>query len=100
MNQKLYSSPEWKTVRNQVILRDKGCDMGLEDYEIQHRCYIHHINPITVQDMIDRNESVLDPENLITVSFDTHQKIHYGNDAKTSQLSFERKQNDTCPWRK
>lgn len=99
LNQRIYSSTEWRSIRNQVILRDNGCDLGLDDYEIFGRCYIHHIEPLTIDDILDRSNKVFDMDNLITVSFDTHQKIHYS--AQTEAITpVERSPNDTAPWRK
>lgn len=99
LNQLLYHDPEWRRIRNLVISRDRGCDMGLPDFPIFERAYIHHIDPITPEDILNRSSKVFDLENLICVSFDTHQMIHYGihsDDAKTPTI---RTANDTCPWK-
>lgn len=99
LNQLLYHDPEWRRIRNLVISRDRGCDMGLPDFPIFERAYIHHIDPITPEDILNRSNKVFDLENLICVSFDTHQMIHYGirpDDAKTPTI---RTANDTCPWK-
>ena len=99
LNQKFYNTPEWRRFRHQIIVRDNGCDMGLEGYEIYGKIYVHHINPITKQDIINRSKSLLDPENAICLSFDTHQAITYGAVDAPVQKPIERFKNDTCPWR-
>ena len=99
LNQKFYTSPEWKRIRNKVILRDMGCDLGLDGYEIHGSIYVHHMNPVTVDDIIGRTPFLLDPEYLICVSFATHEAITFSE--KDIQFGpIERKPNDTCPWRK
>lgn len=100
LNQMLYKSPEWKSTRREVILRDNGCDLAHEDYEIIGSIYIHHLNPITIDDILNRSPCVFDLENLICTSFKTHNAIHYGTDdvAFNKQL-INRSKNDTCPWR-
>ena len=101
LNQTIYWSAEWKRVRRDVIIRDNGCDLGIEDRPIQKGVFVHHINPITVEDIIKRSKKVFDMNNLITVSFDTHQAIHYGNkDQLIPSMPIERKPNDQCPWKK
>lgn len=77
LNQRLYQSYEWKSLRNRIILRDNGCDLGLDGYIIHDKAYIHHLNPITKTQILDRDPVLFDPENLITVSYKTHQAIHY-----------------------
>lgn len=99
LNQILYNSPEWKRVRNQIIIRDNGRDLGCEGYEIYGRILIHHMNPITVEDIVSRNPIVFDPENLICVTHNTHNAIHYGNENLLIMAPIERTKNDTCPWR-
>lgn len=100
LNQQFYKSKAWKRVRDQVIIRDNGCDLGIEDRDINSRIYIHHMNPITKSDIINMSDLLLDPEYLICVSKNTHDAIHYGNEQLlyTNHL-VERKPNDTCPWR-
>lgn len=99
-NQMFYQSEEWKQVRNDVIIRDLGCDLGLKDYEIVGSIYIHHMNPIRLNDIKNNNAILLDPEFLICTSFDTHNAIHYGDKNKLpKQTLVERTPNDTCPWR-
>lgn len=105
LNQMLYSVPEWKEVRRKVILRDNACDLAHPEHEIhpfgkKKMILVHHINPITKDDIINRSELVLDPNNLITVSFDTHQIIHYGYSGQKQSSFVERTPYDTCPWRK
>lgn len=99
LNQILYNSPEWKRLRNQIIIRDNGRDLGCEGYEIYGRILIHHMNPITVEDIVSRNPIVFDPENLICVSHSTHNAIHYGDKNLLIMVPVERTKNDTCPWR-
>lgn len=100
LNQILYKSPEWKSFRRGIILRDCGCDMGVPGYEIQGVILIHHINPITVEDIYERNECVFDEENVISVSKRTHNAIHYGDEELLSiDEIVERRPNDTTPWR-
>ena len=99
LNQVLYRSPEWKAVRNHVIVRDNGCDLAMEGYEIKDRVYIHHINPITQEDIMNRSPVLFDMDNLVCVSFNTHQAIHYGNESLLPIISFtERMPGDTKLW--
>lgn len=99
LNQAYYTSPEWKSVRNYVIIRDNGCDLAMEGYEIADRIYVHHINPITEIDILDRSPALFDPENLVCVSFNTHQAIHYGDESLLPIISFpERTPGDTKLW--
>ena len=99
LNQAYYTSQEWKSVRNHVIIRDNGCDLGVEGYEIADRIYVHHINPITEEDILDRSPALFDTENLICVSFNTHQAIHYGDESLLPIISFnERTPGDTKLW--
>lgn len=100
LNQKLYNtSREWKRVRDKVILRDNGCDLGCEGFEIYGKIIIHHINPITVEDIVTCNPCVFDLNNLISTSHNTHNAIHYGDEKSLIVAPIERKQYDTCPWR-
>lgn len=98
-NQLFYHSSEWRRTRNQVILRDNGCDLGMPDYEIHGRIYIHHINPITKDDVEEFSDNLFDPENLVCVTFDTHNAIHYGDARTLPKIPIERVPGDTCPWR-
>lgn len=100
LNQKLYNtSREWKRIRDKVILRDNGCDLGCEGFEIYGKIIIHHINPITVEDIVTCNPCVFDLNNLISTSHNTHNAIHYGDEKSLIVTPIERKQYDTCPWR-
>lgn len=99
LNQILYTSREWRRFRDQIIVRDNGCDLGCPDRELRERIIVHHINPITVEDVINRNPMVFDPENVICVSHNTHEAIHYGDEDLLVKNPIERKPNDTCPWR-
>lgn len=100
LNQILYKDKRWKKTRNFVIIRDNGCDLAMDGYEIYNRIYIHHMNPITVEDVLNVNEDALfNPEYLICVSFNTHQAIHYANENILPTLPTERKKGDTCLWR-
>lgn len=99
LNQKLYTSTEWIRTRTRVIIRDYGCDLGIEGCDLQKRnIIIHHINPITIDDVINRSPKLFDMDNLISTSMRTHNYIHFG--AKHDEPRFiERTPNDTCPWR-
>lgn len=99
LNQILYNSPEWKRLRNQIIIRDGGCDLACDGYEIYGKVLIHHLNPITVEDVLARSRKVFDPDNLVCVSHNTHNAIHYGNVDLLITGPIIRTQNDTCPWR-
>ena len=99
LNQILYNSKEWKHLRNEIIIRDNGCDLALEGFEIHGRILIHHINPIAIDDVIKRREMVFDPENLICVTHNTHNAIHYGDKSLLITGPIERRANDTCPWK-
>jgi len=100
LNQIFYKSDEWKSVRNYVITRDQGCDLGISDHEIRgNRILVHHMNPITKEDIINRSDILLNPEYLITTVKNTHDAIHYGDSELLYQGPIERTKNDTCPWR-
>lgn len=100
LNQLLYRSPIWKHVRNEIIIRDNACDLAHPDYDLgSQSAYIHHINPITIEDIMAERSIVFDHDNLITCSFQTHNAIHYGNKDGLPSLPTERRPNDTCPWR-
>lgn len=98
-NQQFYHSSEWRRARNRIILRDNGCDLGMPDYEIHGRIYIHHINPITKQDVEELSDNLFNPDNLICVTFDTHNAIHFGDERTLPKTPIERAPGDTCPWR-
>lgn len=99
LNQDFYRSPEWRRLRDYIILRDNGCDLGVEGMEIHGPIYIHHMNPITDSDIIHQSDYLIDPEYLISVSFQTHNGIHYGSIDLVEDTYVERKPNDICPWR-
>lgn len=98
LNQRFYSSSEWQNARELVILRDAGCDLGIEGFEIFSDLLIHHMNPITSDDIINGEESLLDPEFLITTSKKTHNAIHYGNGNSPYRPFVSRQPNDTKLW--
>lgn len=100
LNQVLYTSRKWSRVRDEVIARDNGCDLGVDGYSILSRIIIHHMNPITVHDIRDKLDIVLDPEYLICVSNRTHLAIHYGDSSMLNQKVIVRKPGDTSPWLK
>ena len=99
INQKFYRSPEWKRLRDQIILRDNGCELAIPDMFIFGKVYIHHMNPIRRADILELNELVMNPEYLICCSYDMHNAIHYGNEEMLPSELVVRKPNDTCPWR-
>ena len=99
MNQVFYRSPEWKHVRDEVIIRDNGCDLAMPGHEIYGQILIHHINPITIKDLELRTEYLLNPEYLITTVRRTHNAIHYGDKNLLITSPIERTKNDTCPWK-
>lgn len=100
INQMFYKDPEWLKVRDIVIMRDNGCDLGIEGREIYSRIIVHHMNPITKADILDRSKFLLDPEYLICTVKNTHDAIHYGDESLLITLPMERSPNDTCPWRR
>ena len=100
-NQIFYRSVEWKRVRDQVIIRDCGCDLGVLGHEIYgQRILIHHMNPISLEDLERRSEILMNPEYLITTIHNTHQAVHYGDADLLIKLPRERTKNDTCPWKR
>lgn len=99
LNQVFYRSRKWKTIRDFVIVRDNGCDLGVEGYEIHERILIHHMNPITLADIENESEFLLDPEFLISTTHNTHNAIHYGNINLIPRAPIVRTRNDTCPWK-
>lgn len=110
LNQILYNSQDWRRFRNDIIIRDNACDLAHEDHEIpswkdKHgqirgpKILIHHINPIVIDDIMEHNPIIFDPENVITTTLLTHNAIHYSNENILSKEPNERSQNDTCPWR-
>ena len=100
-NQKFYTSKEWKRIRDFVIVRDNGCDLAHPDYTIQgSRILIHHMNPISLQDIENATDFLLDPEYLICTTHDTHNAIHYGDERLLQKGPIERTKYDTCPWKR
>ena len=99
LNQNFYRSAEWKRLRNQIILRDNGCDLGVEGYEIHGRIIIHHMNPITIKDIAHATDFLLNPEFLISTVHATHNAIHYGDESLLCLGPVERTRHDTCPWK-
>jgi hypothetical protein len=100
LNQRFYKDPEWLEVRNYVIVRDNGCDLGVPGREIHSRILIHHMNPITKEDILRRSKYLLDPEYLICTIKNTHDAIHYGDESLLMVDPIVRSRNDTCPWRR
>lgn len=99
LNQVLYRSQEWKRFRRDIILRDNGCDLGCDGYAIVGKILIHHINPITIEDVVNRNTCLFDPNNVISTSLSTHNAIHYSDAGLLTTGPIERIKNDTCPWK-
>lgn len=100
LNQIFYKSNEWLDVRDYVIVRDGGCDLGMPDREIFGKILVHHMNPIRQEDILRRSKWLLDPEYLICTIKNTHDAIHYGDESLLILPPIERKKNDTCPWRR
>ena len=101
LNQEFYQrSQEWKRIRDFVILRDNGCDLGIEGREIRGKIIVHHMNPISKEYILKKSKFLLDPEYLICTLKSTHDAIHYGDENLLMKGPIERKPNDTCPWRK
>lgn len=98
INQQFYTSRQWRQIRNDVIARDNGCDLGIAGYEISDRAYIHHLNPMTVEEIENGNERILDLDNLITTTHRTHNAIHFGDEKLLPQPLVERKRGDTNLW--
>jgi len=101
LNQVLYRSPEWKSFRREIAIRDDGCDLAHPDHRVygNTRLIIHHINPLTIEDILERRPCVFDKENVILTTHNTHEAIHYSNADILFTEPIERKPNDTCPWR-
>ena len=100
LNQVFYKSREWMDIRDYVIVRDNGCDLGISGHEIRERILIHHMNPITKEDILRRSEFLLDPEYLISTIKLTHDAIHYGDEQLLMDEPIVRTKNDTCPWKR
>jgi hypothetical protein len=99
INQELYRSGEWRIIRDRVIIRDLGCDLGIEGHEVHDKVIVHHMNPISQKDILEKRPLALDPEYLITTSYNTHQAIHFGDEKLLPKEIVVRKKNDTVPWK-
>lgn len=99
LNQSFYKSDAWLSVRDKVIIRDLGCDLGIEGREIHGRIIVHHMNPIMKIDIVDRTELLLDPEYLICTTKNTHDAIHFSDENLLVKDPIVRTKNDTCPWK-
>ena len=100
LNQQLYQrNPRWKTARDKVIIRDNGCDLGVEGFEIFGKIIVHHMNPITMEDILNDRDWIYDPEYLICTVHNTHNAIHYGDEKLLMTAPIVRTKNDTCPWK-
>jgi hypothetical protein len=99
LNQNFYTSGLWYSIRNRVIVRDNGCDLGMEGHQIGGTILIHHMNPISVQDIREQSEWLTNPEFLISTILSTHNAIHYGDKSLLVLKPVERTRNDTCPWK-
>ena len=100
LNQDFYRSQEWKRIRDMVITRVNGCDLGVEDRIVYGKIFIHHMNPFLPEDIVSGSDFLLNPEYLITTTLNTHNAIHYGDESLLETVPVERSRNDTCPWRK
>ena len=100
LNQVFYNSYEWKAVRKTVIIRDNGCDLGMDGYDIHGKIIVHHMNPFSIDDVLHRKEELLNPEFLISTVLNTHNAIHYGDESLLPSTPIVRTKNDMCPWRK
>jgi len=99
VNQTLYKSHKWRRTRSQIIIRDNGCDLGVEGHELDNYIVVHHMNPITLEDIEEERDIIFDPENLICCSSRTHQAIHFGDEGLLPKDFVQRRPNDTCLWR-
>ena len=97
LNQVFYKSDRWKKTRRDIIVRDLGCDLGIEGYEIYKTIIVHHMNPIAIEDILDDTDYLLNPDYLISTCLNTHNAIHYGN--RSPNIITERSRHDTCPWK-
>lgn len=100
LNQKFYHSQKWLSFKDKIIIRDDGCDLGLADHKIYGSVLIHHLNPITYEDILSMSDCVFDPENVVCTKLSTHNAIHYGDEKLIMSGPVERRRNDTCPWKK
>lgn len=99
LNQRFYRSAEWRAIRDQIIVRDMGCDLAMDGYAIAGKIYIHHMNPITAEEIEHADRCIFDPEFLICTTHNTHNAIHYGDASLLITEPIERRPNDTCPWK-
>lgn len=99
LNQLLYTSDRWRKLRNEIIIRDNGCDLGVEGYDLKNKIIIHHMNPLTLKDVQEVSDDIFNPEFLVCTSQRTHNAIHYGDESLLPQVPLERRPNDTCPWK-
>lgn len=100
LNQALYTSPRWRKARRDIIIRDNGCDLGVDGFYISDMVLVHHMNPLTIKDVEEESDTIFDPEFLICVSRQTHNAIHYSDESQLPQFTFtERRKFDTCPWK-
>lgn len=100
INQNFYRSSKWKKIRDYVIIRDNGCDLGMDGYMIYGKIIIHHMNPISINDIMENSELLIDPEYLISTVHATHNAIHYGDENFIMSFPMERTKHDTCPWKR
>lgn len=100
LNQVLYHSAEWRHVRNTVIFRDEGCDLGIPDRVINGKIIVHHMNPLTIKQVENHDPDIFNPDLLICVSPETHNAIHYGDEGLLMIFPAERRPGDTCPWKR
>ena len=100
LNQTLYRSAEWKRFRRDMIIRDNGCDLAMDGYEIVGKILVHHIDPLTIEDVLKRHPKIFDPENVICTSLNTHNAIHYGDASLLVTEPIIRTKYDTCPWKR
>lgn len=100
LNQILYTSEEWKRFRREIVIRDNACDLACEGFDIVGPVLVHHLDPITVEDVLNRHPKIFDPENVILTTLNTHNAIHYGDESLLVTGPVERTKNDTCPWRR
>lgn len=100
LNQVLYTSSDWKSFRREIARRDNGCDLAVRGFEVYGPVIIHHIVPITYEDVLNRSKCLFDPENVILTQLGTHNAIHYGDESLLNIAPVERTPNDTCPWKR
>ena len=99
LNQLLYTSSKWRRLRRDIIIRDNGCDLGVEGYDLYNKIIVHHMNPLTLKDIEEVSDDIFNPEYLICVSQRTHNAIHYGDESLLPHGPVVRRPNDTCPWK-